>query len=98
MIVQHQDEVYGEARYDVLVLVGIAGVEQAVRAPGLTEVVDGLTRQTVIGGDRVGIERLRAGIHDILKLLVIRAVHIGVVHTAAQRAEADIPYRPQRGI
>ena len=91
MIVEHQDPVDGKAGDHVGVLVGIAAVEKAVRPLGPGKIVDRLSCQSVVGRDRVGVQNLRAGVHRILELFIKRAVHIRVVHTPFQRAQADVP-------
>ena len=51
-----------------------------------------LERHPCIGGQAEGKQHLQAGIHVVLLLLVVRAVHIHFVRAAQHRVPADIPH------
>ena len=76
-----------------------------IAAEGLHVVVDPVERQDLIRQAAVGIKVLTAGIqdlgtgvHGILKLLIKRAVHIGLVHAVPECAKADVPDRGEARI
>ncbi len=57
------------------------------------KVINRLPGQPVVSGNRIGVEHLQPGIHRVLELFVIRTVHVGFMHAAAQGAHAHVPDR-----
>ena len=55
------------------------------------EVQQRLAHQRGIAAHGIGVLCFQAGIHAVLKLLVIGAVHIGLQHAVFQRPHADLP-------
>ncbi len=92
IILHHENKVDVEYR-DHLWLPGrIAGLKQSVWHQGAAEILHGLFGELRISAYHIGEQDLRTGIHRILKLLIIRAVLVSLMHAALQRPQADIPY------
>ena len=68
----------------------LSGV-QALRLHAVVEVQQRLAHQGGVPAHGVGVLRLQAGVHAVLELLVVGAVHIGLQHAVFQRPHADIP-------
>ena len=63
-----------------------------------SKVVDGLAREAVVAGHGVGDERLDARVAHVLQLLVVGAVHVGLVRAGSGGAPADLPEAPERRV
>ena len=95
MIVHHQDIVDGKSWDHVDTFVGITAVEKSVRSLRPGKFPDRFAGQPVVPGYRIGVKDLQSGVLHILQLLIIGAVHIGLMHAAAEGPQADIPDRGQ---
>ena len=60
--------------------------------------LDGLAREPVVAGNRVGDEGLDPGVADVLELLVVRAVHVRLVSAEAGGAPSRFPDLRERRV
>ena len=68
----------------------LSGV-QPLRLHAVVEVKQRLAHQSGVTAHGIGVLRLQAGVHAVLELLVVGAVHIGLQHAVFQRPHADVP-------
>ena len=76
----------------------VAAEGDPLGAARAVEVVDGLAREPVVAGHRVGDEGLDARVADVLELLVVGAVHVRLVGARARRAPAHLPEAAERRV
>ena len=92
MIINHINVINGE-RGDNLHKGGRRiAMDHAVWSASAVKIINRFSCQPVIIRYLIGQQGFYHSIHDILHLLIIRAIDIGIKHTAFQGANADLPH------
>ena len=98
VVVDHPHPQEGERRDELLRGARVAAEGDPLGAPRAVEVVDGLPREPVVPGHRVGDEGLDPGVADVLELLVVGAVHVRLVGARARRPPPHLPEAAERRV
>jgi hypothetical protein len=96
--VNHADPQQRERRDELLRRARVAAVGDPLRAPRALEGLDRLAGEAVVAGHGVGDEGLDARVAHVLELLVVGAVHVGLVRAGSGGAPADLPEAPERRV
>ena len=91
VVVDHAHPQQRERRDELLRRARVAAVGDPLGAPRALEGLDRLAREAVVAGHGVGDERLDARVAHVLQLLVVGAVHVGLVRAGAGGAPAHLP-------
>ena len=87
----HENVMEGEGGNHLQIGRGILAWQQAPGQDGPVEILQGLAGHLGIVAQGQMEQYLQAGVHDVLQLLIVRAVHVGGEHAILQRFRAHAP-------
>ena len=90
VVVQHPDPPQRERRNVLLEAGRRAAVSGALGGPRRVELLDGVAHEAAVPGHVERHQRLDARVARVLKLLVVRAIHVGLVRAEPRGAPAHV--------